>query len=53
MRMMDALQKQTAAPGLTLTSEIFVDEQPPYYSFAEPTIRKTGAQVLAEIEQDG
>ena len=41
------------APGLTLTSEIFIDEQPPYYSFAEPTIRKTGAQVLAEIEQDG
>lgn len=36
--------------GLALTCEIFIDEQPAYYTFAEPTVRKTGAQVIAEIK---
>ena len=42
-----------ADPGdMALTSEIFVDEQPAYYSFAESTVRKTAAQVMAQIAQD-
>ena len=42
-----------ADPGdMALTSEIFVDEQPAYYSFAESTVRKTAAQVMAQIAED-
>ncbi|MEP2735755.1 MAG: GFA family protein [Erythrobacter sp.] len=37
----------------TLTEEIFVDEQPGYYSFEQKTERKTGAEVIAEAEAAG
>lgn len=39
--------------GMTLTEEIFVDEQPEYYSFAQDTIRKTGEEILAEAKEAG
>ncbi|MFA7594802.1 MAG: GFA family protein [Novosphingobium sp.] len=39
------------ADGFALTSEIFVDQQPPYYHFTEATTRKTGAEVIAEMTQ--
>ena len=38
--------------GFALTGEIFVDEQPDYYHFAEDTLRKTGAQAMAEAAKD-
>ncbi len=41
------------AADLVLTSEIFIDEQPPYYNFIESTVRKTGAQVIAQMQQGG
>ncbi len=37
----------------TLTEEIFVDEQPAYYSFAQKTERKTGPEVIAEAKEAG
>ncbi|SMQ69757.1 Uncharacterized conserved protein [Altererythrobacter xiamenensis] len=37
----------------TLAEEIFVDEQPPYYTFAQQTERKTGAEVIAEAQAAG
>lgn len=39
--------------GMTLTEEIFVDEQPGYYSFAQDTLRKTGAEIMAEAKEAG
>lgn len=39
------------AVDLVLTSELYVDEQPPYYAFAESTVRKTGAQVIAQTQK--
>ncbi|TNE45670.1 MAG: GFA family protein [Sphingomonadales bacterium] len=38
---------------MTLREEIFVDEQPEYYSFAQETVRKTGAEVIAEAKEAG
>lgn len=38
---------------LTLGEEIFVDEQPDYYSFAQETVRKTGPEVIAEAKAAG
>ncbi|RGP42241.1 putative lyase [Altererythrobacter insulae] len=38
---------------MTLGEEIFVDEQPPYYSFEQTTHRKTGAEMIAEAEAAG
>jgi hypothetical protein len=35
------------AEGLTLTSEIFIDRKPSWYSFAEKTNRMTEAEVMA------
>lgn len=32
--------------GLTLATEIFIDEKPGYYDFANPTTRLTGQQVI-------
>ncbi len=38
---------------VTLSEEIFVDEQPAYYSFAGERPRKTGAQIIAEAKEAG
>ena len=38
---------------MTLGEEIFVDEQPPYYSFEQKTHRKTGPEMIAEAEAAG
>ncbi len=38
---------------LAFTEEIFVDEQPDYYAFAQETERKTGAEIIAEAEAAG
>lgn len=37
----------------TLAEEIFVDEQPGYYSFAQETVRKTGPEIIAEAAAAG
>lgn len=34
------------ASNTKLTTEIFIDEKPAYYNFAEPTHKLTGAQVF-------
>ena len=39
--------------GMTLGEEIFVDEQPPYYSFEQETHRKTGPEIIAEAQAAG
>ena len=38
---------------LTLSEEIFVDEKPAYYAFAQDTVKKTGAEVIAEAKEAG
>lgn len=38
---------------MALTEEIFTDEQPAYYSFAQDTVRKTGPEVIAEAKAAG
>lgn len=38
---------------MTLTEEIFIDEQPGYYAFAQQTDRKTGAEIIAEAKEAG
>lgn len=35
--------------NLTLSSQIFVDEKPGYYDFANKTTNKTGAELFAEF----
>ena len=41
-------------PGMTRMGEqIFIDEKPPYYSFADDAPAKTGAQVIAEAKAAG
>lgn len=41
-------------PGaVTLGEQIFIDEKPAYYSFAEDTVKKTGAEVIAEAKAAG
>ncbi len=35
--------------NMALTSEIFIDEQPAGYKFAGDLVRKTGAEVFAEV----
>ncbi len=37
------------AEGFVFKEEIFVDEQPPVYAFANDVPRKTGAQVIADF----
>lgn len=39
--------------GFTLHEEIFIDEKPDYYGFAQDTVRKTGAEVIAEAKAAG
>lgn len=36
-----------------LTSQIYIEQKPPYYDFANDTPRLTGAQVMALFAQDG
>jgi len=38
---------------VTMNEEIFVDEQPDYYTFAGERPRKTGAEVIAEAKAAG
>lgn len=39
--------------GFVLDSEIFVDEQPPFYAFANETTKMTGAEVFAMFAPAG
>ena len=39
--------------GLTLGEQIFIDEKPSWYDFAQDTPRKTGAEVVAEAKAAG
>ncbi len=39
--------------GLDLKGQVFIDEKPPYYSFAEKTEELTGAEVFAMFGGDG
>jgi len=38
---------------MKLGAEIFVDEQPDYYSFAQETTRRTGPELIAEAKEAG
>lgn len=38
------------ASGLTFANEIFIDEKPPLYDFANPTRKLTGAEFVAMVE---
>lgn len=38
---------------MTMAEQIFIDEKPAYYSFAEDTPKKTGAEVIAEAKEAG
>ena len=38
--------------GFVLDSEIFVDEQPPFYTFANDTKKMTGAGVIAFVSEE-
>ena len=41
-------------PGsLTMGEQIFIDEKPDYYSFADDTPKKTGAEVIEEAKAAG
>lgn len=48
-----AVQSSDDVGGMSLGEEIFVDEQPDYYTFAQDTHRKTGAEVIAEAKAAG
>ena len=37
-----------STPELTFDHQVFIDEKPPYYSFAEKTSDMTGAEVFAK-----
>jgi len=39
--------------GLALKGQVFIDEKPPYYNFAEKTENLTGAEVFALFGGDG
>lgn len=39
--------------GRSLGEQIFIDEKPDYYDFAQDTPKKTGAQVIAEAKAAG
>lgn len=39
--------------GLAIEQQIFVDEKPDFYDFAQETPMKTGAQMIAEAEAAG
>ena len=39
--------------GATIGEQIFVDELPDYYDFAQQTDMKTGAEIIAEAEAAG
>lgn len=39
--------------GLRLAAQIFIDEKPGFYDFANDTPKQTGAEVFAQFEQQG
>lgn len=39
--------------SMTMSEEIFIDEKPGYYSFADDTVKKTGAEVIEEAKAAG
>lgn len=39
--------------GFTLHEEIFIDEKPDYYNFAEDTVQKTGEEIIEEAKAAG
>lgn len=39
--------------AMTMGEQIFIDEKPAYYSFAEDTVKKTGAEVIEEAKAAG
>lgn len=39
--------------GITLTSQIFIDEKPDWYAFANKTVEMTGEEVFAQYAPDG
>ncbi|WP_284126238.1 GFA family protein [Parerythrobacter aestuarii] len=39
--------------GYAMLEQIFIDEKPPYYTFADDTPTMTGAEVIAEAEAAG
>lgn len=39
--------------GYAMREQIFIDEKPGYYSFADDAPAKTGAEVIAEAETEG
>ena len=39
--------------GITMNEQIFIDEKPEYYGFAQETVVKTGPEVLAEAKEAG
>ena len=40
-------------PGLHLASQVFIDEKPGFYDFANDTPKQTGAEVFAQYEIPG
>ncbi len=55
-RMRDGTNVAVAAPAfddmadLTFTEEIFIDEKPMMYAFVNETIKRTGAEMRAQLE---
>lgn len=39
--------------AITMSEQIFIDEKPDYYSFAEDTPKKTGPEIIAEAKEAG
>lgn len=48
-----ALQALDDITGITMTSEIFFDEKPPLYAFANETRKMTGAEFIAAATGEG
>ena len=38
---------------MSMSEEIFIDEKPGYYDFAQDTVKKTGAETIAEAKAAG
>lgn len=38
---------------VSMSEEIFIDEKPDYYDFAQDTVKKTGAETIAEAKAAG
>ncbi|KQT60467.1 MULTISPECIES: GFA family protein [unclassified Aureimonas] len=48
-----ALQALDDQSGIALTSEIFIDEKPSFYAFANETRKMTGAEFIAAVTGEG